>query len=89
MIVSNREIVNRALERIEGVELDGWIWFSSEYSDYSVWGVNASSGGVGYSYKNSGSFYVSCSSLFKESKKTEFYTPFFVVNFLVRNVTIL
>ena len=69
MIVSNREIVNRALERIEGVELDGWIWFSSEYSDYSVWGVNAGNGDV-FSYGKGNGRYVRCSSLFKESKKT-------------------
>ena len=48
-IVANREIVNPALQKINGVELSGWIWSSSEhdcnyarfvlaYNGYVDWG---------------------------------------------------
>ena len=45
-IVANRELVNPALQEIDGIILDGWIWSSSEYDGHSAWGVYAYSGGV-------------------------------------------
>ena len=36
-IVANRDIINPALEKIDGKILNGWIWSSSEYSYNYAW----------------------------------------------------
>ena len=48
LIVANRKIVNPALQKIGGIILDGWIWSSSEYTDYGAWLVYANNGHVGW-----------------------------------------
>ena len=50
-IVANREIVNPALQKINGVELSGWIWSSSEYAGNGAWGVYAFNGYVDWGHK--------------------------------------
>ena len=47
-IIANRGIVNPALQKIGGIILDGWIWSSSEYTDYGAWLVYANNGHVGW-----------------------------------------
>mgnify|MGYP000836875977 CR=1 FL=1 len=60
-IVVNREIVNPALKRINGVELGGWTWSSSEYSFYHAWGVYGSNGWLGNgTNKANYDYYVRC-----------------------------
>ena len=59
-IVVNREIVNPALKRINGVELGGWTWSSSEYDNFGAWDVAAGNGNVGDNYKFNSSGYVRC-----------------------------
>ena len=60
-IVVNREIVNPALKRINGVELGGWTWSSSEYSYDTAWYVYGSNGWLKYGLiKANGAFYVRC-----------------------------
>ena len=60
-IVANRKIVNPALQKIGGGELDGWYWSSSEYNDYdTAWLVLANGGGVNYGYKDTNYGYVRC-----------------------------
>ena len=50
-IVANREIVNPALQKINGVELSGWIWSSSEHDcDYARF-VLAYNGYVDWGHK--------------------------------------
>ena len=58
-IVANREIINPAMQKIDGVELGGWIWSSSKYSYNYAWTVHAGDGTV-YSSHNSNSYYVRC-----------------------------
>ena len=50
-IVANREIVNPALQKINGVELSGWIWSSSEYDDFYARFVLAYNGYVDWGHK--------------------------------------
>ena len=58
-IVANRMIVNPALQKINGVELSGWIWSSSE-DDYAyAWVVNAGDGSVSF-YNKGSNLYVRC-----------------------------
>ena len=60
-IVANRKIVNPALQKIGGGELDGWYWSSSEYNDYdTAWNVGASGGGAYYVAKAWYRSYVRC-----------------------------
>ena len=59
-IVANREIVNPALQKINGVELSGWIWSSSEYDYYGAWIVYAHDGTVYYYSKSNYNGYVRC-----------------------------
>ena len=54
-IVANWELVNPALQKIDGIILDGWIWSSSEYSSLSAWGVTANYGHV---YGNGKGYYL-------------------------------
>ena len=58
-IVANREIVNPALQKINGVELSGWIWSSSEYAYDRAWVVGARGGNVYDGSKYAG-LYVRC-----------------------------
>ena len=60
LIVANRKIVNPALQKIGGIILDGWIWSSSEGSNYTAWNVGASCGGVSYDGKAWDTLYVRC-----------------------------
>ena len=59
-IVVNREIVNPALKRINGVELYGWIWSSSEGNLSRAWFVHAYGGNVDDDAKNYYNNYVRC-----------------------------
>ena len=59
-IVANREIINPAMQKIDGVELGGWIWSSSEYTYNGAWGVYASNGIVDWGNKNYDNSYVRC-----------------------------
>jgi len=58
-IVANREIINPAMQKIDGVELGGWIWSSSKYSYNYAWTVHAGDGTV-YSSHNSNYYCVRC-----------------------------
>ena len=58
-IVVNREIINPAMQKIDGVELGGWTWSSSEFYLYTAWLVYASDGDVGNFDKYYG-YYVRC-----------------------------
>ena len=58
-IVANWELVNPALQKIDGIILDGWIWSSSE-DDYAyAWVVNAGDGSVSF-YNKGSNLYVRC-----------------------------
>ena len=58
-IVANWEIVNPALQKIDGIILDGWIWSSSE-DDYAyAWVVNAGDGSASF-YNKGSNLYVRC-----------------------------
>ena len=60
-IVDSKEIVNSHLKRIGGIILDGWIWSSSEYSDYAnAWLVYANDGDVDWYGKVANALYVRC-----------------------------
>ena len=50
-IVANREIINPAMQKIDGVELGGWIWSSSEYTHCHAWIVSAFIGSVDWGGK--------------------------------------
>ena len=58
-IVANWEIVNPAMQKIDGVELGGWIWSSSKYGYNYAWTVHAGDGTV-YSSHNSNYYCVRC-----------------------------
>ena len=58
-IVANREIINPAMQKIDGVELGGWIWSSSKYGYNYAWTVHAGDGTV-YSSHNSNYYCVRC-----------------------------
>ncbi len=58
-IVANRMIVNPALQKIDGSELSGWIWSSSEYAYDRAWVVGARGGNVYDGSKYAG-LYVRC-----------------------------
>ena len=58
-IVANREIINPAMQKIDGVELGGWIWSLSKYSYNYAWTVHAGDGTV-YSSHNSNYYCVRC-----------------------------
>ena len=58
-IVANWELVNPALQKIDGIILDGWIWSSSE-DDYAyAWVVNDGDGSVSF-YNKGSNLYVRC-----------------------------
>ena len=58
-IVANWELVNPALQKIDGIIPDGWIWSSSE-DDYAyAWVVNAGDGSVSF-YNKGSNLYVRC-----------------------------
>ena len=59
-IVVNREIINPAIQKIDGVELGGWTWSSSEYDGTGAWLVGATYGSVDWTNKDSDYFYVRC-----------------------------
>ena len=59
-IVANREIINPAMQKINGVEFDGWIWSSSEYAYYYAWHVYALNGLVDWDLKANYGYYVRC-----------------------------
>ena len=59
-IVTNRKIVNPALQKIGGIILGGWIWSSSEYDNSGVWDVLADNGAVDYSCKYHLYHYIRC-----------------------------
>ena len=59
-IVVNREIINPAMQKIDGVELGGWTWSSSEYAGTDAWLVFANDGDVNYGSKGTYGTYVRC-----------------------------
>ena len=59
-IVANWELVNPALQKIDGIILDGWIWSSSEYTYGDAWSVYAYGGGVDWYAKSYDYGYVRC-----------------------------
>ena len=58
-IVANRKIVNPALQKIDGIILDGWYWSSSEYTYHDAWLVYAYDGSV-YGNSKYYNLYVRC-----------------------------
>lgn len=46
LIMMHLSKVNEALEHVGGTPLKGWYWSSTEYSQYSAWGVSFSDGGT-------------------------------------------
>ena len=62
-IVANRMIVNPALQKIDGSELSGWIWSSSEYAYDRAWVVGARGGNVYDGSKYAGLLRSVCSCL--------------------------
>lgn len=57
--VTNRDIINPALEKIGGTILKNWLWTSSELFYHSAWCVNASDGAL-YSHFKPFIQYVRC-----------------------------